>query len=106
MRQPHLDELLALKNLGRTSVLWLHACGIHSAHQLREHGAVNCYLAVRARGFRASKTFLYSLHAALLDIDWLDLDATQKQTLLEQITLEPALGAERTAGEKNSAKKP
>ncbi|WP_049262315.1 TfoX/Sxy family DNA transformation protein, partial [Pseudomonas aeruginosa] len=29
------DELLNLKNLGKTSTQWLHAVGIHSATDLR-----------------------------------------------------------------------
>ena len=62
------DELQTLKNLGKTSSQWLHAVGIHSASDLRRHGAVEAYRAVRARGFRASKVLLYSIEGALLDI--------------------------------------
>lgn len=55
------DELQHLKNLGKTSAQWLHAVGIHSASDLRRHGAVSAYRAVKARGFRASKVLLYAI---------------------------------------------
>ena len=32
------DELLHLKNLGKTSAQWLHAVGIHNASDLRRLG--------------------------------------------------------------------
>ena len=31
------DELLGLRNLGKTSSQWLHATGIHTPEQLRGH---------------------------------------------------------------------
>ena len=40
------DELLNLKNLGKTSTQWLHAVGIHSATDLRRLGSVGAYRAV------------------------------------------------------------
>ena len=52
------DELLSLRNLGKTSVQWLHASGIHTAADLRRLGAVSSYRAVKARGFGASKVLL------------------------------------------------
>lgn len=64
------DELLNLKNLGKTSTQWLHAVGIHSATDLRRLGSVGAYRAVRARGFRASKVLLYAIEGALLDVHW------------------------------------
>jgi DNA transformation protein len=75
------DELLELKNLGKTSAQWLHASGIHSASDLRRLGAVDAYRAVKARGFRASKVLLYAIEGALLDINWNDLPAAHKAEL-------------------------
>lgn len=59
------DELLSLRNLGKTSVQWLHASGIHTAADLRRLGAVSSYRAVKARGFGASKVLLYAIEGAL-----------------------------------------
>lgn len=79
------DELQNLKNLGKTSSQWLHAVGIHNANDLRRHGAVDAYRAVRARGFRASKVLLYAIEAALLDIHWNQLPPTRKASLNLQL---------------------
>lgn len=79
------DELLQLKNLGKTSSLWLHAVGIHSASELRQRGAVAAYQAVRARGFHASRVLLYSIEAALLDRHWCELSSEHKARLLAQL---------------------
>ena len=79
------DELQTLKNLGKTSSQWLHAVGIHNASDLRRHGAVEAYRAVRARGFRASKVLLYSIEGALLDIHWSELSPTRKESLNLQL---------------------
>lgn len=79
------DELLQLKNLGKTSALWLHAVGIHSASDLRRRGAVAAYRAVLARGFNASRVLLYSIEGALLDIHWSELPSEHKARLLDQL---------------------
>lgn len=75
------DELQHLKNLGKTSVQWLHASGIHNANDLRRLGAVSAYRAVRARGFRASKVLLYAIEGALLDVHWNEIPAAHKAEL-------------------------
>ncbi len=87
------DELQTLKNLGKTSSQWLHAVGIHNASDLRRHGAVEAYRAVRARGFRASKVLLYSIEGALLDIHWSELPAARKESL--NLQLEAAANDDR-----------
>jgi DNA transformation protein len=79
------DELQHLKNLGKTSAQWLHAVGIHNAHDLRRLGAASAYSAVRARGFRASKVLLYAIEGALLDIHWSELPAAHKAKLNAQV---------------------
>ncbi|AQZ93568.1 TfoX/Sxy family DNA transformation protein [Halopseudomonas phragmitis] len=79
------DELLGLRNLGKTSVQWLHATGIHSLAELRKRGPVDAYCAVRARGFRASKALLFALAGALEDVHWNQLDPEYKARLLKQL---------------------
>jgi DNA transformation protein and related proteins len=79
------DELLKLRNLGKTSAQWLHATGIHSLEELRTRGPVASYCAVRARGFRASKSLLFAIAGAIQDIHWNDLDPAYKAQLIEQL---------------------
>lgn len=79
------DELLQMKNLGKTSVLWLHAVGIHSAGELRRRGAAAAYRAVLARGFNASRVLLYSIEGALLDRHWSELPHEHKRRLLDEV---------------------
>ena len=82
------DELQDLKNLGKTSAQWLHAVGIHNPTDLRRHGAVSAYQAVKARGFRASKVLLYAIEGALLNIHWNQLSPGLKEELNQQLDVE------------------
>jgi DNA transformation protein len=75
------DELLEMKNLGKTSVQWLHAAGIHTIADLRRLGAIQAYRAVQVRGFRASKALLYSLEGALSNRPWNELSQEYKDSL-------------------------
>ncbi len=75
------DELLTLKNLGKTSSQWLHASGIHTVADLRRLGAVQAYLAVKSRGFGASRVLLYAIEGALQDMPWKELPETTKAAL-------------------------
>lgn len=75
------DELLTLKNLGKTSAQWLHASGIHTLEDLRRLGAVGAYQAVKSRGFSASRVLLYAVEGALRDSDWKALPASVKDEL-------------------------
>jgi DNA transformation protein len=79
------DDLQCMKNLGKTSVQWLHAAGIHNAADLRRLGAIQAYRAVKTRGFRPSKVLLYSLEGALLDRHWCDLPAGRKTSLDQKL---------------------
>ena len=78
-------ELISLRNLGKTSVQWLRATGIHTAEELHRRGPVAAYCAVRARGFRASRTLLFAIAGALQDVHWNQLDPDYKQQLLQQL---------------------
>jgi DNA transformation protein len=79
------DDLQRMKNLGKTSVQWLHAAGIHTAADLRRLGAIQAYRAVKTRGFRASKVLLYALEGALLNRHWCDLPTQCKETLNQEL---------------------
>ncbi len=79
------DELLEMRNLGKTSAQWLHATGIHSRDELHRRGPVGAYCAVRERGFRASKALMFAIAGALQGVHWNDLDPDYKEQLLEQL---------------------
>ncbi len=79
------NELLQLRNLGKTSVQWLRATGIHTTEELRRRGPVAAYCAVRSRGFGASRTLLFAIAGALQDVHWNELDPDYKQQLLQQL---------------------
>jgi DNA transformation protein len=79
------DELLSMRNLGKTSAQWLHASGIHNAADLRRIGAIHAYRAVKTRGFRTSKVLLYAIEGALLDQHWYDLSTELKDSLNRQL---------------------
>ncbi len=78
------SDLLTLKNLGNTSVNWLHAIGIHNRDELAQMGPVCAYNRIRERGIKVSKVLLYALQAALLDVHWSELSPALKQQLVEQ----------------------
>jgi len=88
-------DLMALKNLGNTSVNWLLAIGIHNRDDLARIGAVEAYNRIRRRGIRVSKVLLYSLHSALHDLHWTELSDADKQSLLA--AAEDALTADATS---------
>ncbi len=78
------SDLLALKNLGNTSVNWLRTVGIHTRDELEQIGPVGAYNRIRERGIKVSKVLLYALQGALLDRHWNELDPVLKQNLVEQ----------------------
>lgn len=77
------SDLQSLKNLGSTSINWLHAIGIHSYQELHAIGPIEAYVRIKLRGIRVSKVLLYALHGALLDIHWTQIDPALKQQLLQ-----------------------
>lgn len=79
--------MLELKNLGNTSVNWLHAIGICSHADLQQIGPVEAYVKIKSRGFRVSKVLLYALQGALLDQHWNDLDPDLKIQLINQANM-------------------
>lgn len=88
------NDLMALKNLGNTSVNWLLTIGIHNRDDLARIGAVEAYNRIRRRDIKVSKVFLYSLHCALLGLHWTELDDNEKRRLFdeaERALSEPAI---------------
>lgn len=79
-----MEQLLALKNIGRTSALWLKTIGIHNYDELKAIGACEAYKRINSRGIRTSKVLLYALHGALLDVHWNDLSPELKQQLCDE----------------------
>lgn len=77
------NDLLALKNLGNTSINWLRLIGINSQAELKKKGAVQAYHEIKQRGIKVSKVLLYALYGALNDMHWNDLDSQTKTNLLE-----------------------
>jgi len=85
------SDLLDLKNLGNTSVNWLHTIGVNSREELLIMGPVVAYLEIKQRGIRVSKVLLYALHGALNDTQWSHLDSATKQELVQQASAQQGL---------------
>ena len=63
----------------------LREAGIRSPEQLDEVGAIEAYRRALAAGGRPSLNFLWSLEAALLDLDWRELPSGRKAELRAEI---------------------
>lgn len=72
---------MELENVGRTTVQWLRAIGVHDRERLAELGAAEAFRRVRDRGFRANLVLLYSLEGALRNTAWRNLDDSTKADL-------------------------
>lgn len=78
------SDLLALKNLGNTSVNWLRTVGVHNRDDLARLGPVATYNRIRERGIRVSRVLLYALQGALMNVHWNELDSDLKRRLIEE----------------------
>ena len=83
-----MEKLLSLKNIGRTSALWLKTIGVHDYDNLKDMGPVEAYQRINQRGIKTSKVLLYALQGALLDIHWNDIAPELKQQLCEEAEIE------------------
>ena len=63
----------------------LLAAGINSPDELDRLGSVEAYRRAIAAGGHRSLNFLWSLEAALLDVDWRDLPPDLKLLLRHQV---------------------
>ncbi|MEM7050814.1 MAG: TfoX/Sxy family protein [Acidobacteriota bacterium] len=78
-------DLLALSNLGPTSVRWLVEVGIERPSDLETLGAVEAYRRIRGAGLAVSLNLLYALHGALWNVSWIDLPAEVKADLRQAV---------------------
>jgi DNA transformation protein len=79
------NDLIKLRNLGKTSVMWLQAIGVNTEDELIKRGPVEVYQTIKARGFRTNRVLLYALQGALLDIHWNEIDPKLKAELLAKV---------------------
>jgi DNA transformation protein and related proteins len=63
----------------------LRAAGITTPEDLDRIGSVEAYRRAVAAGGHRSLNFLWSLEAALLDLDWRDLPQDRKSLLRRQV---------------------
>lgn len=79
------SRLRDLRNLGPASERMLVAAGITTPDELDRLGSLEAYRRAIAAGGHRSLNFLWSLDAALLDVDWRDLPADRKSLLRRQV---------------------
>ena len=82
-----MENLLKLKNIGRTSALWLKTIGVHSIDDLAALGPAEAFKRIDDRGIRTSKVLLYALQGALMNVHWNDVPESIKQQLCEEAGL-------------------
>lgn len=71
-----------MRNIGPKSRAWLAEIDIHDIEDLRAIGAVEAYARLRFRfGRSISRNMLHAMAAALVDIDWRQLDPRHKAEL-------------------------
>jgi DNA transformation protein and related proteins len=75
----------SIRNLGPVSRQWLNKIDIHSIHDLRRVGSVTAYAMVRRNERRASLNLLWALEAAIRDIDWRELNPSDKELLRAEV---------------------
>ena len=78
-------NLETLKNIGPVTAKQLAAIGITTAEQLCEFGPIYVYKQLRARFPRVTKTMLYALEGARLDLHWNELPTAVKQRLNDEV---------------------
>ncbi len=74
-------ELLALKNLGPTSVAMLNEIGVYTRADLENMGAVMAYRILKHQQKGITLNALYALHGALCGARWDQLSADDKARL-------------------------
>lgn len=76
------NSLVALPGLGPKSQTMLANAGITTLAELRELGAVQAYLRVRASNSQASLNLLWALEGALSNQPWQQVAREQRSSLL------------------------
>lgn len=79
-------HLADLKNIGRTTEIWLHEIDIHTPDDLRAVGAIEAYRRLKGT-FPTLVTLnaLWSLEGALLGLDWRAIPDERKAELLAEL---------------------
>jgi len=85
-------RLRDLRNLGPASERILIAAGINTPDELDRLGSLEAYRCAIAAGGHRSLNFLWSMDAALLDVDWRDLPQDRKSWLRSQVAAEGPAG--------------
>jgi DNA transformation protein and related proteins len=78
-------EVLALRNIGVKTAVWLHRINVFTRDDLEKVGAVEAYCLINSQVDGTSLNLLYALYGALYDIAWHDLDENIKFNLQEQV---------------------
>lgn len=78
-------DLAKLPNLGKTSILWLNACGIRTQTDLYKSGSIAAFAQIKTRGFKPSLAQLYGLEGAIRGIPWSQINEQDKALLVEQL---------------------
>jgi hypothetical protein len=78
-------ELAELPNLGAKSAKLLVAAGISSVAELREHGAVGAYLAIKREGLPVSLNMLFVIQGALKNELSNKLDRNERENLIMEL---------------------
>lgn len=76
-------KLIELKNIGASTVNILNSIGIRSLEDLKAIGSVQAYRRIRQRGVHVSRSLLYAMEGALLNIPWKSLDPALKAQLVQ-----------------------
>jgi len=79
------SRLRDLRNLGPASERMLLAAGVDTPDELDRLGSVEAYRRAIAAGGHSSLNFLWSIEAALLDVDWRELPPDRKSMLRDQV---------------------
>ncbi len=74
-----------IRNIGPASMRWLEEIGVETLEELRRVGSVPVYAMVRDQHPEATLNLLWSLEAALRDMDWHELSQEVKDALIAEL---------------------
>ncbi|MFH5805505.1 TfoX/Sxy family DNA transformation protein [Alienimonas sp. DA493] len=79
-----MSDLTTMPHLDATAVRMLKEAGIDSAEALRDAGAADAYMAVKARALAPSEDLLWAIEGALTNAEPHDISADRRNNLLHQ----------------------
>lgn len=83
------DALEQMVGLGRVSCGWLRQAGVTSATQVRQSGAVQCYLKVLHAGVASPNlNLLWALQGAIDEVHWTLVPPKLRQQLKQELARE------------------